>query len=63
MPSNKEGYMEEYYKQHKSKWFEVIECECGKRLIRCNLSHHTKSKKHQTYINASKIIDFTQSST
>ena len=63
MPSNKDGYMKEYYKQHKNKWFEVVECECGNKLIRCNLSHHIKSNKHQTLINASRKNNVTLPST
>jgi hypothetical protein len=63
MPTNKEGYMKEYYTQHKSKWFEIVECKCSKRLIRCNLPHHKKSNKHKALMNAVMIKDFTLPST
>jgi hypothetical protein len=64
MPTNKEGYMKEYYRQNKSKWLEIVECKCGKRLIRCNiLRHHKTSNKHQTHINALSTKDFTLPST
>ena len=49
MPSNKEGYMKLYYQKNRDKMFnnmlEKIECQnCGKIMMRGNISAHMKTK-------------------
>lgn len=41
----------EYYERHKKYMNGKTVCECGSIVVRCNMSHHKKSKKHIKYIN------------
>lgn len=43
-------YNEEYRKQNREKINEVISCECGSKFTKRNKSEHSKTKKHQKYI-------------
>ena len=41
----------EYYENHKDKLNEKIKCECGGKYTHKHKAKHTKSKKHQKYLN------------
>jgi hypothetical protein len=46
----------EKYKQKRKKWTQensqFIECECGSKLKKYNLTEHLKTKKHQKYLDS-----------
>lgn len=50
MPTNKPGYMRDYYHKHKEKFAylsEMTECECGTHVVRVKLDQHLRTKKHE----------------
>ncbi len=52
----KEYYQDPKFKEkHKKYILEKIECLCGTKTARCNLSHHKKTKKHQIWCNNNEI--------
>ena len=40
----------QYYEKNKKKINEKINCGCGSIIVKCKLSRHTKSKKHQNWL-------------
>jgi hypothetical protein len=50
---NKEAILEkqkEYYQKNKEKCNQKIECECGSVIYKRYITRHTKTKRHQKYI-------------
>lgn len=52
MPTNKAGYITEYYKNNKDKFKQYfsqkIHCEhCNKEISKCNWKTHENTKKHR----------------
>jgi hypothetical protein len=41
----------EYKKKHNSFMMELITCDCGQQIMRCNKSHHKKAKRHKFAMN------------
>ena len=50
MPTNKPGYMQEYYIKNRENVLkhvnEVLQCECKAKTTRGNIARHKKSSKH-----------------
>lgn len=50
MPTNKPGYMQDYYIKNRQRLLqhvnEVVECECNAVSTRANIARHRKSSKH-----------------
>ena len=48
-------YQKHYYLDNKEtikkKKSEIINCQCGSKTRKDNISNHVKTKKHQTYLN------------
>ena len=51
-------YNQEHKKEIRKRASTVCHCDCGGKTTRCNLSRHTKSEKHQTYLNNKVFSDF-----
>ena len=52
MPSNKDGYMKEYYEQHKAtlkaRSLSDVRCECCDKTIKyAKMNMHKRSKNHK----------------
>ncbi len=43
--------VKQYYQANKDKMNIKVNCECGSRYIKRNMTMHVKSKKHQKYVN------------
>lgn len=40
----------EFRERHKKYVTEKIECDCGKKISRCNMALHKKTKSHTSYL-------------
>jgi hypothetical protein len=66
MPTNSKEYYKEWYEKNRKKLLiqiaEPIECECGRIVVKGNISKHIKSKVHQKIMSKketeSKVKDY-----
>ena len=47
----------EFKEKHQKYMLESIECECGSKVMRSNISKHKKTPKHTKLMNKKKDID------